>query len=101
VGADGLAQAAIVNRALGFGAYLRYRAAELPCLAQWKMMGAGDYVCALEPATHPETTRRRLREEGGLRLLSPGEEVRYRVEVGALGDIDAVRAFEEGAGGLG
>jgi galactose mutarotase-like enzyme len=101
VGADGLAQAAIVNRALGFGAYLRYRAAELPCLAQWKMMGAGDYVCALEPATHPETTRRRLREEGGLRLLSPGEEVRYRVEVGALGDIDAVRAFEEGAGRLG
>ena len=80
---------------------LRYRAAELPCLGQWKMMGGGDYVCALEPATHAETTRRRLREEGRLRLLSPGEEVCYRIEVGALKDAEAVRAFEEEVGRLG
>jgi hypothetical protein len=98
VGGDGLATAAIVNRALGFGAYLRYRAAELPCLGQWKMMGAGDYTCALEPATHAENTRRRLRDEGRLRLLRPGEEVRYFIEVGVLRDGPAIRAYEESVG---
>ncbi|MDP9383445.1 MAG: aldose 1-epimerase family protein [Chloroflexota bacterium] len=94
VDAQGYSQAAIVNRELGFGAYVRYRAAELPCLAQWKMMGAGDYVCALEPANQWETPRRVLREEGRLRYLSAGEEVEYHVELGVLPDTDAVAAFE-------
>jgi hypothetical protein len=48
--ASGRCAAAVVNRRLGFGAFLRWRAAELPVLAQWKMMGAGEYVCGLEPA---------------------------------------------------
>ena len=41
VNSAGMAQGALVNRALNFGAYVRYRAAELPHLWQWKMMGAG------------------------------------------------------------
>ncbi|MBI5880330.1 MAG: aldose 1-epimerase family protein [Chloroflexi bacterium] len=84
VGADGFVRAAIVNRALNFGAYVRYRAAELPCFAQWKMMGAGDYVCALEPANYWETPRQKLRAEGRLRFLQPGEEVHYRLTIGVL-----------------
>jgi hypothetical protein len=73
---------------------MRYRAAELPYLAQWKMMGAGDYVCALEPANQWETPRHKLREEGRLRFLSPGEEVHYHVELGALPDAVAIADFE-------
>lgn len=84
VDAQGFSQAAIVNGALQFGAYVRWRAAELPCLGQWKQMTAGEYVCALEPATVWETPRHQLRAEGRLRFLAPGEEVRYHVELGAL-----------------
>lgn len=82
VDADGYSQAAIVNKELGFGAYVRYRAAELPFFAQWKLMDAGGYVCGLEPANQWETPRKKLREEGRLRFLEPGEEVNYRVEIG-------------------
>jgi hypothetical protein len=85
VDAEGYSRAAIINRELNFGAYIRYRAAELPYLAQWKLMDAGGYVCALEPANQWETPRKKLREEGRLRFLEPGEEVNYRVEIGVVG----------------
>jgi hypothetical protein len=84
VDADGYSRAAIVNRDLGLGAYLRYRAAELPYFAQWKLMDAGGYVCGLEPANQWETPRKKLREEGRLPFLQPGEEVHYRVEIGVI-----------------
>jgi hypothetical protein len=78
--------ASIRNRQLGFGAFVRYRAAELPALSQWKLMAAGDYVCALEPATNHEAPRATLRERGQLRRLAPGEEVNYFVEIGVLAE---------------
>lgn len=84
-GPDGLVTATIRNRALGFGAFVRYRAAELPVLSEWKMMGAGDYVCALEPATSHETPRAVLRERGQLGMLAPGEQVSYLLELGVVG----------------
>jgi hypothetical protein len=84
VDGNGYSQAAIINRELDFGAYVRYRAAELPYFAQWKLMDAGGYVCGLEPANQWETPRKKLREEGRLRFLQPGEEVNYRVEIGAI-----------------
>jgi hypothetical protein len=96
-GSRGLAAAAIVNRALGFGAFVRWRAAELPVLAHWKMTGEGEYVCGLEPSTHAMTsTRREQRENGSLRDLAPGESVSFQLEIGALPDATAVAAFEEG-----
>ena len=96
VEAGGWVRAALVNRALGFGASLAYRAAELPCLGQWKMLAAGTYVCALEPANYHETPRARLREEGRLRYLAPGEQVQYALEIGALPDAAAITAWEAG-----
>jgi len=94
VDGEGYSSAAIINRTLDFGAYIRYRADELPYLAQWKLMGARDYVCALEPANQWETPRHVLREEGRLRFLAPGEEVHYHVEIGALADAQATGQFE-------
>lgn len=94
VDAQGYVHVAIVNRPLAFGGSLRYRAETLPCLAQWKMMGAGDYVCALEPANQWETPRRVLREEGRLRYLEPGEELTYHLELGALPTAEAITTFE-------
>jgi hypothetical protein len=96
VAEDGFVRAAIVNNALGFGGFVRYRRAELPCFAQWKMMGAGDYVCGLEPATNWETPRAVLREQGLLRHLEAGEEIHYSVELGALTAPREIAAFHEG-----
>jgi hypothetical protein len=95
VDGEGLAAAAIVNRALGFGAFVRWRAAELPVLAHWKMAGEGEYVCGLEPATHAMTpTRREQRENGSMRDLGAGESVSFRLEIGALPDVGSIAAFE-------
>ncbi len=91
---DGRVRVAIVNRALGFGAFLAYRAAELPCLTEWKRLATGDYVCALEPGTNWEAPRRVLEAEGRLRRLAPGAEVRYELEIGALPSAEAIAAFE-------
>src|SRR5581483_8221493 len=82
--ADGMARAAIVNRALGYGGYVKWRVAELPYMGQWKLMQAGEYVCALEPANYWETPRAKLRQEGRLKVLQPGERVEYQLELGAL-----------------
>jgi hypothetical protein len=95
VGADGFAAAAVVNRPLGFGAFVRWRAAELPVLAHWKMTGEGEYVCGLEPSTHAMTpTRREQREAGSLRSLTPGESASFHLEIGALPDQGSIVAFE-------
>jgi galactose mutarotase-like enzyme len=93
--AAGFASAAIVNHPLGFGAFVRWRAAELPVLTQWKMTGEGEYVCGLEPSTHAiAPTRREQRENGSLRDLAPGESVSLRLEIGALPDEASIAALE-------
>jgi hypothetical protein len=93
---SGLAAAGLVNRALAFGAFARWRAAELPVVAQWKMMGPGEYVCGLEPATHEMApTRQELRDKGLPRELAPGASIDLRLEVGSLPDAEAIAAFED------
>ncbi|MDQ3706034.1 MAG: aldose 1-epimerase family protein [Chloroflexota bacterium] len=94
VDAQGYSQAAIVNHRLGFGGYVRYRAAELPFFAHWKQLSSGEYVCALEPATYWETPRHKLREEGRLRFLQPDEHVNYQLELGTLDGPNSIRAFQ-------
>lgn len=87
--------AAVVNRSLAFGAFARWRAKELPVLAQWKMMAPGEYVCGLEPSTHEMApTRRELREKGRLATIAPGDTVSLELEIGSLPDADAIGVFE-------
>jgi hypothetical protein len=93
VDGSGYSQAAIVNTGLGFGGYVRFRAAELPCFAHWKQLSSGEYVCALEPATYWETPRHKLREEGRLKFLQPGEQVNYHLELGTLDGEAAISEF--------
>lgn len=82
--ANGHARAAIVNRALNFGAFLDWQTDNLPFMGQWKLMQAGEYVCALEPANYWETPRAKLREQGRLKMLGAGESVCYELELGAV-----------------
>ena len=69
----------------GPNAYVRYRAAELPALTQWKMTQAGVYVSALEPCTTHEGPRALRRSQGRLRDLAPGASIHYEIEVGTDG----------------
>ncbi|WP_119071637.1 aldose 1-epimerase family protein [Aggregatilinea lenta] len=78
----GYAQAKLVNEALGLAAIVRYHAAELPVLTQWKMMGAGEYVCGLEPGSAIVTGRDKARALGQVITLQPGEQRQYVVELG-------------------
>ena len=91
--AEGYGRAALVNRALDFGAYVRFRLAELPNLVQWKMMGQGTYVVGLEPANCGVAGRAADRAEGTLPLLEPGESRSLAVEIGVLPDAGAIEAY--------
>ena len=79
--ADGSVTAYLRSR-IGPDVFVRYRAAELPALSQWKMLQAGSYVNAIEPCTTHEGPRALRRRQGRLRDLAPGEQVDYQVEVG-------------------
>ncbi len=73
-GADaaGLASMRLVNPVLGLALRITYRTAELPFLAQWKMMGEGEYVLGLEPANCLPDGYAQNRERGTLRMIEPG-----------------------------
>jgi hypothetical protein len=92
-GPDGFVKAAIANRALGHGAYIRYRKAELPNFTQWKMMGQGNYVVGMEPANCLVMGRAAERARGTLQFLEPGERRDYVLEIGALTSREAIDAF--------
>jgi hypothetical protein len=93
VARDGTCQATLVNRQMGFGAFVRFRQAELPHLVEWKMMGQGTYVVGLEPANCWVSGRSRDRADGVLRFLEPGESISPVVEIGVLPDAAAIEAF--------
>lgn len=71
-----------LNSPLGCNAYVRYHAAELPSLTQWKMTQAGVYVSAVEPCTAHEGSRALRRSQNRLHDLAPGESIDYEIEIG-------------------
>jgi hypothetical protein len=81
---SGWVRAEIWNEASQFGAYVSYRAAELPHFSQWKMLGEGTYVCGLEPSNAPLASRAKLRERGELPFLEPGETCQFALELGVI-----------------
>jgi len=87
-GDDGYTTVGVVNEDFpdtdGLGVFVRYRAAELPHLVQWKMNSQGVYVCGVEPASSPLANREELRQAGNLIELAPGESRTYEVEIGVL-----------------
>lgn len=71
-------RAAIENPALGLRAELTY-SENLPILAHWRSMAAGDYVCGLEPTNCYIMGRGPERAHGTLPVLSPFETVETSV----------------------
>lgn len=80
----GEAYAAIYNPAIGLGLKIGFDPENLPFFTEWKMMGIRDYVLGLEPGNcHPDG-RDKMREQGKLTVLQPGEKVTYRVKISMI-----------------
>ena len=94
--AEGCAYAAMINPELGdgLGVYIKFDRGALPYLNEWKMMGEGDYVAALEPCNAPCENRGALRQKGLLPFLAPGEVQEIRVEIGVLEGAAEIHSFE-------
>lgn len=103
-GKDGRTRVALVNRAFqsgrGIGYALRFPVAQMPCFTEWKMMGQGLYVVGTEPGNVYPETREKLRREGRLAMLQPGEKKRYEIEFSALGSREEIEAVEKEIHGL-
>ncbi len=78
---EGLAQASLLNKELGIRLNVSFNVNQLPFLAEWKMMGHGEYVLGLEPANVFVKSRKQLREEGSLPFLKPQESVKNKVVI--------------------
>jgi len=101
--ADGWTAAALVNPDLagGLGVYIKFDGRALPYLNEWKMLGEGDYVTALEPCNTPCLNRGLLRERGLLPILAPGETRELRVEIGVLEGATEIQEFARRAASAG
>jgi hypothetical protein len=97
-GPDGRTAVALVNRGFqggrGLGYLLRFPVSALPCFTEWKMMGPGTYVVGTEPGNVHPVPRERLRREGTLPFLAPGERRRYEIEFRVLASPEEIGAAE-------
>ncbi len=97
---EGYCEAAVINDALdlpfgrGLGLALRWRKDQLWNLVQWKMLGEGDYVTAIEPANCHTLGRCRERELGTLQHIAPGETREFDVEFSVLAGSEQIAEFE-------
>ena len=78
---SGMASISMINPDNHLKLTVAYRTAELPYLAQWKMMGRGEYVMGLEPANCFPEGQENFEKRGLLKMLAPGETVSTRVRV--------------------
>jgi hypothetical protein len=86
--AEGKTCIALLNRGTDpeqpMGLAMRYDVGALPWITQWKMPGTGTYVTGIEPANGLAEGRPRERAEGRIKVLEPGESVRYDFELEVL-----------------
>jgi hypothetical protein len=94
---DGYGYAAVINENIntGLGLFIRFKTDSLPYLSQWKMMGEGDYVVAIEPCNTKCLNRAELRENNMLPLIAPGEIKENMVEIGVLDGKEEIEAFNK------
>ena len=84
---------------------LRYTAATIPYLSEWKMLADVDYVVGIEPVNTKIANRAELRAAGRLPTLGPGETREMDLEIsvleGSVGDRRILRRGEEDPGEAG
>ena len=78
---DKKGSAAIYSPLLDASLCIRFDPKQLPFFTQWKMMGVRDYVLGLEPGNcHPDG-RAKMRADGLLDFLQPGESREFSVTI--------------------
>ena len=87
--------AALINKKLNFGGYLKYSSKELPNFITWKMMGEQDYVVAMEPGTNLPEGRVSARKNNRLITLRAREEHKVHLEIGILEGEDQIKKITE------
>jgi len=80
-GKDGRGGVMLKNRKLGISLSIYFSTDTLPYIAQWKMLGKGEYVLGLEPSNIALNNRKGLRELNQLPYLRPGESITNKIEV--------------------
>lgn len=88
---DGEGKAGIFQPAENLGLLISFDSKNLNYLTEWKMMGVRDYVLGLEPGNCTPDGRKKMREDGVLKILAPEEEVTYRFEVHMIKGMEAWR----------
>lgn len=75
------AVAAIYQPKLDLGLAINFDPQNLPFFTQWKQMGYRDYALGLEPGNSHCDGRDKMRAEGKLQFLNPGQKASFAVEV--------------------
>jgi len=85
-GPDGRVRVVLVSddSVRDFGVELSYRAATLPQFIEWKLTGSGSFVLGLEPTNCKAEGRKAEREAETLRILKPGENEVFAIEIRVL-----------------
>lgn len=95
---QGKARAACVNPDFdggkGLGVYIEWDNRALPVMVTWKQMARHAYCIGIEPANVRVSTNARLREQGLMVNIEPGEKRVYEIEFGALAGKDEIAAFQ-------
>ena len=81
------------NERLELGLYVRFDAANLPNMLQWKQMQSHDYVAALEPCNTCGLNRADAIAENKIAVLPGYGSVENRLELGVLDGLTEIRAF--------
>src|SRR5690606_18471886 len=82
--ASGVCHCGIYNERLEMAVSLEFQKEQLPWLTNWQHWGRGEYVCGLEPGTHPPVGQQKARSEGTLLFLQAGETKQYDVVLEVL-----------------
>ena len=85
---EGNTTLALINEPLNLGIWQRWNINELPAFTQWKNLLEGDYVLGLEPGTATPIGRSKVREQGQLLMIEPGEMKHVGIEFGIMDSPD-------------
>ncbi|MDR1586246.1 MAG: aldose 1-epimerase family protein [Treponema sp.] len=74
-------KASLYNPDLKIGVTLSFDINELPYMVQWKLLKTRDYVIGFEPGNCHALGRDKMRQEGKLQYIVPGEERAFHVRI--------------------
>jgi hypothetical protein len=92
---EGNTMAALINKSLNIGLYVKYNSRQLPKLVQWKSMSPGDYALGIEPANCYPEGRVKEKERGTLHKIGSMEKRHFELEIGILDGMDEINEFKK------